>query len=110
MRSCVLSVRNCVLTWRIEGSETRTYGGALAVLEHTKLASPMYLIVGGLEDGTVITRDRIGLARASQDTSFFGRQPVPTDGSGAVRNITRPGSRYFEVETNWYARKQTRMH
>ena len=80
------------------------------MLEHTKLASPMYLIVGGLEDGTVITRDRIGLARASQDTSFFGRQPVPTDGSGAVRNITRPGSRYFEVETNWYARKQTRMH
>ena len=38
-----------------------------------------YLIVGGLDDGIVITRDRDGVATKSQDTSpfFFGREPVP---------------------------------
>ena len=47
---------------------------ALPLLENTPLASPMYLIVGGLREGRVITRDRDGLSKESQDTSLFGKE------------------------------------
>ena len=48
-----------------------------------------YLIVGGLDDGIVITRDRDGVATKSQDTSpfFFGREPVPP-GVPCARSLT----------------------
>jgi hypothetical protein len=54
-----------------------TFEEALPLLEDTPLASPMYLIVGGIDNSAVITRDRLGPANVSQDTSVLGRQPVP---------------------------------
>ena len=51
-----------------------TFEDALPLLENTPLASPMYLIVGGLREGRVITRDRDGLSKESQDTSLFGKE------------------------------------
>lgn len=86
-----------------------TFDDALPILSSVPLASPMYLIVGGLTDGAVLTRDRRGLATETQDTSFFdpgrsngARQPVPKD--GAMRNLSSCGPPYcgvgWEVQTN----------
>lgn len=75
--------------------EHGTLEDALPALLHTKLASPLYLIAGGLSGGKIITRDRMGPARESQDTSVFGRQPVPP--GAAELNV----SGWFRVQTNW---------
>ena len=50
-----------------------SYDDALPVLASTKLASPMYIIVGGVRagEGAVITRDRAGIAtEVSSDSDF----------------------------------------
>lgn len=77
---------------------TATYDEALPLLEKTSLASPVFFVVGGLTDGSVITRGRDGLAKTEQDTSVvFGTpKPVPSV-HGAFRNM----SSWLAVETNW---------
>lgn len=81
-------IRNALLT-------ARTFEEALPLLEHTPLASPMYAIVGGMNTGTVITRDRKGVATETQDTSVFGKHAVPPH--AGVTNLTDG----YLVQTNW---------
>ena len=77
---------------------------ALPLLSDTPLASPLYLIVGGLDTSAIITRDRggpglSGLANTSQDTSILGRQPVPP--GAALMNMTDRMGEWYQVQTNW---------
>jgi len=71
-----------------------TYDSSLDYLKYTPVASPMYLIVGGHNTGTVITRNRMGLANETSDTSIFGKnspKPIP------VVNLLNK----YLVQTNW---------
>jgi len=75
-----------------------TYEAAVKELKTVPLASPVYFIVGGLKNGTVLTRDRKGLAQENQDISHvldIFPNPVPKD--AGIRNLTSE----FEVQTNW---------
>lgn len=76
----------------------QTFEEALPLLENTKLASPMYLIVGGKDQGRIITRDRSGLAKESQDTSIFGKSHHEALPRGAA---AMPMHDWFLLETNW---------
>ncbi len=75
-----------------------TFEEALPLLENTKLASPMYLVVGGKDQGRIITRDRDGLAKESQDTSIFGKSHHEVVPRGAT---AMPMRDWFLLETNW---------
>eukprot|EP01050_Picozoa_sp_SAG11_P018177 SAG11_NODE_2707_length_3064_cov_1.595278_3_plen_285_part_00 len=79
--------------------EAPSLEAALPLLASTPLASPMYLIVGGLSTSTVLTRGRAGPANVSQDTSVLGRQVVPA--GGAVANLTDRMGEWYQVQTNW---------
>ena len=71
-----------------------TYDSALEYLKYKPVASPMYLIVGGHNIGSVITRNRMGLANETSDTSIFGiNSPKPTP-------LVKLSNKYL-VETNW---------
>ena len=75
---------------------------ALPLLENTPLASPMYLIVGGLREGRVITRDRDGLSKESQDTSLFGKEHhelVPKVRTLPTLSHTHPVPPFFTTTT-----------
>jgi len=85
-------------TLRAVLTNASTLEEAIPLLEHTPLASPAYLIVGGLDNGIVITRDRNGVATKSQDTSpfFMGHEPVPP-GAAAERVLPH----WFLATTNY---------
>lgn len=79
--------------------QAATFEEALPLLEHTPLASPMYLVVGGRDTSAVITRGRDGPANVSQDTSVLGRQPVPR--GAAVRTMADRLGEWYQVQTKW---------
>ena len=71
-----------------------TYDTALEYLKYNPVASPMYLIIGGHNTGSVITKDWTGLANETSDTSIFGmNSPKPKP----VMNMTGK----YMVQTNW---------
>lgn len=75
-----------------------TYETAVQQLATVPLASPVYFIVGGKTEGTVLSRDRRGLARENQDNSHvINLFPNPIPKNAGMRNLTEE----FEVQTNW---------
>jgi len=82
--------------------ESPMLADALPALKSTPLASPMYIITGGLSNGVVITRDRDGLAQKSQDTSVFGEQPIPPGAQLVNLSKSEPTpEKWWVVQTNW---------
>lgn len=72
-----------------------SFAEALPLLEDVGLASPMYLIVGGGQqgEGAVITRDRQGVATASMSG-------LPAPRGAGVRKLGDDGE-WYVLETNW---------
>jgi len=82
-----------------------TFEQAIPLLSNTPLASPMYLIVGGRDRGAVLTRDRKGLTRESQDTNAKyntgGRLPVPPSGGNHRKLGASARDPWYLLQTNW---------
>ena len=87
-----LSLRDILL------NSGETYETAVQELATVPLASPVYYIVGGKTEGTVLSRDRRGLAKENQDDShILNLFPKPIPKNAGMRNLTGK----FEVQTNW---------
>eukprot|EP00658_Telonema_sp_P-2_P077404 TRINITY_DN6997_c0_g2_i3.p1 TRINITY_DN6997_c0_g2~~TRINITY_DN6997_c0_g2_i3.p1 ORF type:complete len:460 (-),score=105.78 TRINITY_DN6997_c0_g2_i3:83-1315(-) len=80
-----------------------SFKDALGVLASNKLASPMYVIVGGAKgEGAVLTRGRDGLATVAQDTSVVGRAMLQ-DRQPSTQDAERMlgSGDWYMTQTNW---------
>ena len=90
-------------------TEYATFDEAMPYLETAHLASPMYVIVGGAENGkgAVITRDRKGVSRSNQfgfpiDRRFQGRNGPAWHFDPIENASNKPASAFkWRLQTNW---------
>jgi len=89
-------------------TEHSTFNTAIPYLETEHLASPMYIILGGADNGQgmVLTRDRKGISRSNQFGGIIQQQfqgdKGPSWHFSEINNTTAPQFQYqSRCQTNW---------